>query len=927
MKSAIDLVRLVVLIASAASAIASPFQNGSFELPDILQPNTHTALFEGDTTITGWRVGGNGDGLTWHNGTNSDQPVNAFEGKYLVGFGGGGSLPGRLIEQTFDTLTGQQYVVRFEVAQTGSGGISRVSAEIFSQTGQVLASTQAVGATSNWTEITLIFTATTTESKIRFTDASINAFSSDLLLDNVSITKIFLSNGLIAYYPFHGNANDESGNGNNGIIHGATLTTDRFGQAGGAYLFNGTSIEMNGPLPESNSASVSVWINSQQAGGRGFIFFEGDDTNGRDFGLAFNPDSSIVFITKDNTSVSVQAPTNKWIHIVSVADVSKGQLQLWMNGSLVSSNLAFTGPANVGYNYKLQIGRLAGGVTSTDFFKGKIDDLRFYDRVLSETEITELFHTPQPFFTRVTDGDVATTPARSTGVAWIDYDNDGKLDLFASYYGGGNLLFRNIGESQFDKISAGNLVTDVSISLSGAWGDYDNDGLIDVFVASLVDQEPAPPNRLYRNRGQGNFTLASGSSFAEDVARSVSASWADFDADGNLDLFVANSRPDQVNFLYRNRGDGTFGRVLNDIVGNEVVVSDTGSWSDYDKDGDLDLFVTSEGGNSNRLYRNNGKGTFTKITSGPLVNEGGSSAGCAWGDYNNDGFPDLFVANLKNANNFLYRNNGNGSFTKVTSGIVVNDGGDSVGCAWGDFDNDGWLDLFVANYGGQKNALYRNNGDGTFTKVTSEPVANDIAASRGCAWGDYDNDGWLDLVVSNDGNHPCFLYHNNGNTNHWLKVTCTGTASNRSAIGAKVRVQAKIMGSTLWQMREISGGSGYGSQNALETHFGLGDATNVISLEIEWPSGIRQRFHDLASNQTLSINEPPVLSNPIMHIDGSFEFTLESRFGLNYRIEASANLLNWREISTVRDVRGAIQIVDTNNHAFPRRFYQAVQIP
>jgi hypothetical protein len=195
--------------------------------------------------------------------------------------------------------------------------------------------------------------------------------------------------------------------------------------------------------------------------------------------------------------------------------------------------------------------------------------------------------------------------------------------------------------------------------------------------------------------------------------------------------------------------DTSFTRITTGAIVNDGGRSFGSSWGDYDNDGDLDLFVANELQN-NFLYQNNGDGTFIKITSGAIVNDGGRSVSSSWGDYDNDGDLDLFVANyLASENNFLYQNNGDGTFTKITTGAIVTDGGRSYGSIWGDYDNDGDLDLFVTNYWGDNNFLYQNNGDGSFTKITSGAIVNDGGYSYGSSWGDYDNDGDLDLFVAN----------------------------------------------------------------------------------------------------------------------------------------------------------------------------------
>jgi len=533
-------------------------------------------------------------------------------------------------------------------------------------------------------------------------------------------------------------------------------------------------------------------------------------------------------------------------------------------------------------------------------------------------------------FSKVTASELVNVPDsisyERSGTAWGDYDNDGYLDLFVSVYGNKNLLFHNNGNETFTRVATGSVAAEYAICLGGVWGDYDNDGLLDLFTPNLSAVE-LKANVLHHNKGTNGFSRLNIWPFVDDIARSVTAAWGDYDNDGFLDLFVGNSEASQVNFLYHNRGDGTFGKVLQGSIVNEVVHSACASWADYDNDGDLDLFVGAESGGINRLYRNNGNGAFTRITSGPVASEGGSSVGCAWGDYDNDGDLDLFVANFDGKCNYLYRNLGNGTFEKVQAGQIVTDASHSVSCCWGDYDNDGFLDLFVANYKGQNDFLYHNNGDGTFTKITSGSIVNDRRNSRGCAWGDYNNDGFLDLFVTSEVGEPNSLYRNNPNMNHWLKLKLIGTSSNRAAIGAKVRVAAAIRGTTIWQLREISGGSGYTSQNALEAHFGLGDASQAAVVQIEWPSGIVQQLKNVLADRFLTVTEPPILTPLGMSWPGEFEFVLTSRGGFSYQIERSEDLQTWMPIRQFYQVNGSVQAVDSEAGLLPYAFYRAVEIP
>ncbi len=248
-----------------------------------------------------------------------------------------------------------------------------------------------------------------------------------------------------------------------------------------------------------------------------------------------------------------------------------------------------------------------------------------------------------------------------------------------------------------------------------SWADYDQDGDPDLFITNYDDDKP---NKLYNNNGDGTFTAVTSGPVVTDIGNSVGSSWGDYDNDGDLDLYVSNSIGIK-NFLYRNNGDGTFLRIQDDPIVNYTGYSHGVSWGDYDNDGYLDMFVADYYSTKfNLLYHNNQDGTFTEVTTSPVVLEAMSSVSASWSDYDNDGDIDLFVANTNNENNLLYRNDGGGSFVKIISGAIVNDGGKSVGSSWGDIDNDGDFDLFVANAGGQNNFLYKNNGDGTFTKVT-----------------------------------------------------------------------------------------------------------------------------------------------------------------------------------------------------------------
>ena len=328
--------------------------------------------------------------------------------------------------------------------------------------------------------------------------------------------------------------------------------------------------------------------------------------------------------------------------------------------------------------------------------------------------------------------------------------------------------------------------------------------------------------------------------------------WADYDNDGFVDVFIARYG---IDWLYHNDGEGFFSSITNALVGPVQDDSYGAAWGDYNNDGLPDLFVgVKSDPPANRLYLNLGGGSFARVTSGSIFTDHAHAWNCAWADYDNDGYLDLFVGNGMCActeKNFLYHNNGDGTFTSVT-----NEAANSIltigGGVWGDYDNDGFLDM--AGPG----TLIHNNGDGSFTQILTGSIVNDGGISPvSCAWGDYDNDGFLDLFVARGADAAVesnLLYRNNGNSNAWIKIKLVGTVSNRSAIGAKVRVQANIRGSAFWQMREINTGSGFGA-GPLDAHFGLGDATNIDLVRIEWPSGIVQTMTNVPPRQFLTVVE------------------------------------------------------------------------
>jgi hypothetical protein len=358
-------------------------------------------------------------------------------------------------------------------------------------------------------------------------------------------------------------------------------------------------------------------------------------------------------------------------------------------------------------------------------------------------------------------------------------------------------------------------------------------------------------NYLYHNNGDSTFDRITGQDIVTDGGASFTSAWGDYNNDGFLDMFVANDA--QYNFLYKNNGDRTFTRVEDGVVVNDGGSSFGAAWGDYNNDGFIDLFVANRGNQDNFLYRNNGDETFTRITEGAIADDGTSSHGGSWGDYDNDGDLDLYLANGPYSGggsyNKLYRNDGDDSFTEITDTPISGDLGRSGSGTWGDFDNDGDIDLFVTNYY-QQCLLYINEGGSSFSKQTTGEIVSFLGYSSGNAAADYDNDGDLDLFLANWEGQNNFLYRNDTEGGNWIKIRCVGVISNRSAVGSKVRIRASIGGISGWQMREIRTNHGHRSQSDLTACFGLGDATIIDTIRIEWPSGIVDTITDVNVNQS-----------------------------------------------------------------------------
>ena len=497
-----------------------------------------------------------------------------------------------------------------------------------------------------------------------------------------------------------------------------------------------------------------------------------------------------------------------------------------------------------------------------------------------------------------------------SGAAFIDYDNDGWQDIFLvngtrldglpPNLNSTNRLFRNSSNGKFTDVTekAGFVRTGWGQSVCS--GDYDNDGYIDLFVSSYGK------NALYHNNRNGTFTeLADKAGVANNRTRWGSGcAFLDYDRDGLLDLFVASyidldlktaPLPETgpclykgltvacgppgltggSNALYRNNGDGTF----SDSSEKSGITKANGTYglgvltADFDNDGWIDIYVANDSAPA-ALYRNNKNGTFTDI---------GIEAGCALsidgkpqagmgvtaGDYNHDGWLDIFKTNFSGDTSSLYRNTGKATFDDVTipAGMGLNTRWLGWGCGFIDADNDGWVDIFLVNghvypevekltteagYA-QPKVLYRNLQNGSFADVSQKAGAAVISPnpSRGAAFGDYDNDGDVDILINSVNGPPELLRADSLSQNNWIKIKLVGVKSNRDGIGAKIKCVTENGN----QIDEVRSGGSYYSQNDLRIHFGLGKNQRVENLEISWPSGRVETLRNVAANRLVVVKE------------------------------------------------------------------------
>ena len=465
------------------------------------------------------------------------------------------------------------------------------------------------------------------------------------------------------------------------------------------------------------------------------------------------------------------------------------------------------------------------------------------------------------------------------GSAWGDYDNDGDQDIVAVGTYQPHALYRNNGDGTFTDVAAQAGIADPRGGWGSLFADYNNDGYLDLYI-TRGGWSGAAENTLYHNNGDGTFTDVTHAAGVADPQSSFCAAWADYDNDGHLDLYIADGviGDGAANVLYHNNGDGTFTNTA-ELAG----VADTGNslgtaWGDYDKDGYIDLHVVNFG-QSNVLYRNNGDGTFTDVTPTTGMNLPVTDAFVTFFlDVDNDADLDIFISNSGSFRAFiegqirgaaphdgdrqvLYRNNGDGTFTDVTRESGLYHAFGAMGANFGDIDSDGYVDIYLATGAPQmgrleRDALFRNNGDGTFTDATFALGLGNIGKGHGVTFGDVDTDGDVDIYVPVGGAfigdqwHNLF-YQNTGTGNNWLNLRLVGGKSNRDGIGAKVTLH--VGDSVIY--REVSGGCGFGSTNSLPLEIGLKAWTKVDVLEIVWPSGQVDTHRNLSVNQRLVVTE------------------------------------------------------------------------